>query len=266
LNRFYPAPPHISAAFYFDHLTQATAFAEVCDQVMAVGATPTGAYELIRTAVLPHFAMISDLGSRLESAQISLPKKRAREEWNRWINSQELTSHILRAAFKAPQIGIVIVAFEPTSEVDNVRVVHPIAVTTSGALLSMPEHISQSHRERSKAARVARYLLSVFRSVCESLDPLYGAIAVEASLPTPAELGGGARLGTELYVSNRLGIADPTLVADLSTIFANGFTERWKSGMYFSGWAAFNQVGQTLDKPLEAGARAAQRIGQALTA
>jgi hypothetical protein len=138
-------------------------------------------------------------------------------------------------------------------------------VTTSGELLSMPAHVSLSRRERQRAALTAQILLSVFRSVCEAHNPLYGAILVEQPLPTPQQLiEGNARLSTELFVSNRLLAVNPELERDLGTLFAAGSSQQWATGVFFSGWAVFSGKVHTIDAPLQVGDHAARYLGRAL--
>jgi hypothetical protein len=262
----YPEPPHISVGFYLDAASPRDAFTGVYDQVAAAGAVPTGVLEIVRAPAFPHFAMISDLASQLESLELNVRKEHELDQWMRWLHAQDPAVHVLRAAFDAPRAGLAVVAFEPIPEGSGADALHPVSVTMSGSLLSMPAHVSLNKRERAQALLVARFLMTVFRSVCESHDPLYGSIAVEASLPTPIELAAGrARVGTELFFSARLETADPTLERDLATIFAGGFSERWTKGIFFSGWAAFNTGGNLVDEPLAVSTRAAHRLGQALT-
>jgi hypothetical protein len=210
--------------------------------------------------------MISDLALQVESVHIDVRKNSVLNQWHHWLHAQDPAVHVLRAGFDAPQAGFVAVEFESIPEELGVYVSHPIAATISGELLSMPAHVSLNRQRRAQVAKAARFLLTVFRSVCESLNPLYGSISVEASLPTPPELSmpNKARLGTELFVSSRLGVTDPRLEQDLATIFAGGFSERWTTGMFFSGWATLNPEGRTVDAPLEVGTRAARRLGQTL--
>jgi hypothetical protein len=142
---------------------------------------------------------------------------------------------------------------------------HPVSVTISGALMTMPRQASLRPNEQELAVASARFILSAFRAVCESLNPLYGAIQVEAFLPTPAELiGRTARLGTEVFVSDRLVDADRAIVTRLSTAFAEGVSERWATGTFYSGWARFNPERKTVKRPLATGLAAAQALGTAL--
>ena len=267
MNRsgFYPEPPHISAAFFFEGSKDANPFMAVCEHVVASGATAMGAFDVIRADAFPHFAMVSDLAARLEPVQLDLGKENALEEWKRWLHAQEPTVYVVRGLFNTPHVGPVVVAFEPILEEVNADIPHPISVTTSGQLLAMPDNVPLSHRDRQQAFAVAQFLKRVFRSVCESLDPLYGSINVEANLPTPMELtAGDARVGTELCVSDRLTAADAELGDDLGTILTGSFTERWTNGLFFSGWWPFNPEGLTAEAPLLSSTDAARRLGQTL--
>jgi hypothetical protein len=266
-SSLYPEPPHVSAAFFFDSGTHASAFNGVCKHAIDVGATPTGELEIVRAAAFPYFAMISDLAPELECVRLDLRKGSVLDQWKQWRDTHDPSGHVLRAGFDTPQVGRVVVEFEPIPERFCMDIPHPVAVTIGGELLSMPAHVSLDKRERAQAAKAARFLLAVFRSVCESsLNPLYGSIVAEGNLPTPPELRASkkARVGQELFVSTRLGVADPGLERDLATIFAGAFVERWATGLFFSGWAPFNPEGRTVASPLEVGTHAAHRLGQAL--
>jgi hypothetical protein len=267
MNRLslYSDPPHISAAFYLDAAGPREAFAETCDRVAEAGAVPTGALEIVRASAFPRFAMISDLALQVESVQLDSRKEQRLEAWRRWLQTQAPTVHVLRTGFEVARAGPAVVAFDRIPDESAADVLHPVAVTMSGSLLSMPAHVSLSQRQRRQAAAIVAFLTTVFRSVCESLDPLYGMIGVEAHLPTPRELAAGnARVGTELFYSNRLAAGDPSLERDLAMIFADGYSERWATGRFFSGWAIFNSEGHTVGAPLQVGTSAARRLGEAL--
>src|SRR5712692_4060578 len=163
---FYPEPPHRSAAFYLDSKSPVDAFIQVCERVEDTGAISTGAFEVVRANAIPQFSMISDLAPRLESLRLHLQRGHE-HEWKRLLNVIEPSVQVIRAAFDVPSVGLVTVAFEPIPDDSKPKALHPIAVSTSGALLSMPASVSLSKRERQQAVTVARFMLTVFRSVCE---------------------------------------------------------------------------------------------------
>ena len=233
-------PPQISVSCYFDTMDPEDAFFAVCEEIEAAGATASGVFEIVHAASFPPFAMISDLAPRPEVIQIDVHKSKT-ETWKRLVAAQKPEVQVLRAAFEIPKVGPAIVTFEPIPDNLGLHSQHPVAVTISGELLSMPAHVALSRREQRWAAFTAQFLLSVFRSVCEAHNPLYGAILVEQSLPTPQQLiKGNARLSTEVFVSNRLLAMDPALERDLGIFFAAGSSQRWATGIFFSGWAVFS--------------------------
>lgn len=260
----YPEPPHISAGFYFDATDQVTAFNAVCQHLITSMAAPSGYMEVVRSAKFPRFTMISDLADQLELLKFNSGESKTLEQTTHWPPIEDTEIHILRAGFKTPQAGLAVVEFGLIPQGLGMDVPHPIAVTTSCALLSTPA--SNDKHELAQAKKTSRFVMEVFRSVCEELDPLYGSVVVEASLPVPAELTSAknSRIGTELFISFRLAETDPLLEPDLIGIFDGGFFEHWRTGIFFSGWNALNPMGRAVDAPLEVGARAARRLGLAL--
>ena len=264
-SRLYPEPPHVSAGFYLDKLGPREGFTRVCEALIATGGTPTGEVELVRSLHFPRFTMISDLASQLETTKLDIRKGQDDKAWKQMVQTHSSGKQLLRAGFETPRAGLAVVAFEPIPDNADKDSLHPISVTMSGSLISMPAQVSLSKTNRQQAITLGRFLLTVFRSVCESLEPLYGGIVVEASFPSPEEMANDtARMGTELFLSRRLEELDPQLERDMGIIFLTGSSERWKTGTFFSGWSIFNSDVRTVDRPLEVGSMAARRLARAL--
>jgi hypothetical protein len=262
-SSLYPDPPHVSAAVYADALAPEEAFRRICDLVAGQGAIPTGLTEWVAGSEFPSFMMISDLAARTQTARQDLKISREHALWTQWIGGLSADRRVLRTGFGVPRVGTAVVEYQPAAKDDPERR-HPVAITVSGALLSMPPTAGLSKTERKTSAATAAWLVGAFRRVCETLDPLYGAIATEAWLPVPVQLvSGHARLGTEVFVSDRLEQRAPGMAARLTALYAPGFVERWANGCFLSGWAAMNAPGRTLTEPLKAGTRAAAIVASA---
>jgi hypothetical protein len=264
-SSLYLDPPHVAAAFYLDRRAPEAALGLVCERVAAAGATPTGALTVVRGEGFPRFGMISDLARHLEDRTVEVRGAKRQEEWKALVNGATSGVKVLRAGLEVPQVGGVTVEFQPVPDGADSRTLHPVAVVVSGAFLSVPDTAALSKKERRQAQATAHFLMSVFRGLCEAEEPLYAGILVEAFLPTPPELlAGAARLGTELFVSKRLGSAAPGLDRTLAALFAKGFRESWSTGSFHSGWAAFNPQGLGIQAPVAVGTQAARHLGHAL--
>jgi hypothetical protein len=246
-------PPHVSAAYFFRGADSTQNLLEVCRRVLCVGLIKPVAIEYVQNTLFPQFARISDLSSQLESMRCDS------------IHQPSQEFQIVRVTLQSRDAGTVAVAFDAIPDRVIGAVAHPIASTVSGALLAMPLHAVLTARERRSAAKTALFLGTVFRKVCEELDPLYGGIQIETPLPTPSELVcGDGHVGTELFVSMSLSSIATNLDARLSRIFADGFRERWATGTFYSGWRVFNSAGRSVERPLAMGAQAARALGEAL--
>lgn len=263
--RLYPEPPHISVAFCLDRLGPQEGFAAVCEALFATGATPTGDVEQVRSLQFPRFAMISDLASQLEEEKIEIRSDKDVKALMRAIQEDHAGSKILRAGFETRQAGLAVVAFEPLPDTMDRNATHPLSITVGGSLISMPAQVSLSKQNRQKSIKLAEFLVTLLRSVCELHEPLYGGIVVEANFPSLEELViGTARVGTELFLSRRVQQLDPRIGHDMAQVFLGGSLEHWTTGTFFSGWSIFNSNARMVDKPLHVGETAARRLGRAL--
>lgn len=130
---------------------------------------------------------------------------------------------------------------------------HPVEVVASAGALGLPPS-TRSPDDEANATAVARWVLCVFRTVCETLDPLYAAITMHRWLPSPPELREGVPLGTEVYVANGLSVR-------LDELF---LPTTWRTGTFYSGWAPFNDAGTTVSTPQSRSSTAARLLGTAI--
>ena len=249
-----PQPPQASVGFYREYGTDADLFTAVCELLLDVGATPTG----VRTAPAGRaraFERVADLASELSPTDLT-HEPAAESRLRSLLASQALEHRVLQVGFIVRPVGALLVTYEPAVGPQGR---HPVAIIASGEQLSPP-----GGRAGRAGRAVARWLRESLRLGCDRLDPLYAAIVIEGSLPPPARLSADSRLGTELFVANRLLAADPALGADLSALFKRGAAESWPGGMFFSGWGWFNQAGRTIPNARTAERSAADRLGRAM--
>ena len=240
--------------FYSERGGDAELFTAVCELLLDAGATPTGA-QMTSAERAQAFERVGDLAAELSLAD--LVREPAAGKRLRWLLSGEAPEHrVLQVGFTMSPVGVLLVTYEPAAGLEGR---HPAAVISSAERLSPPG----GGAGRGGRA-VARWLGELLRLGCDRLDPLYAAIVIEGSLPPPARLSPDSRLGTELFVANRLLAADPELGADLAALFEQGAVEAWPGGMFFSGWGWFNQAGRTVKEARTMERRAADRLARAV--
>ena len=247
-----PQPPQASVGFYREHGTDSELFAGLCGLLLDTGATPTGA-RLALADQAQAFERVGDL--RLAQADLT-PGAEAGGQLRSLLSGDVPGHRVLEAGFSARPPGVLLATYEPAA---GPRGRHPVAVITSA------ERLSLSGRSTGRGGRaVARWLLESLRLGCDRLDPLYASIVIEGSLPPPDRLSAESRLGTELFVANRLLVADPGLEQDLAALLGQGMAETWPGGVFVSGWRWFNDAGRTIPNARTAERGAASRLARAL--
>jgi hypothetical protein len=249
-----PEPPQVSVGFYSERLTDADLFAAVCSLLLDIGAVPS------RTIVVPFeraqaFERIGDLADALAFVNLGSGPA-AGERLRQLLASAGSAGRVMQTSFAARPIGTLLVTYEPAAGPDGR---HPVAVIASAAPLSLP-----GGGAGRGAEAIAHWLRELLRAGCERLDPLYAAIIIEGSIPPPRRMSGDGRLGTELFVADRLVAADPRLITDLAAIFQDGAVESWQGGTFLSGWGWFNQAGRTVQAARTMEKRAAERLAPAV--
>jgi hypothetical protein len=250
-----PQPPQASVAFYSERAGDADLFSAVCELLLHAAATPTG----VQVAPAKHaqaFERVGDLAAASSSADLGRAPVAA-QRLRRLLAGEASKQRVLQVGFTMPPVGALLVTYEPAA---HPKGRHPVAVVASAESLAPPGG-TVGRRGRAVAHRLGELL----RTGCDRLGPLYAAIVVEGSLPPPEGLSADARLGTELFVADRLLAADPGLGADLAALFEQGVVEPWLGGTYFSGWGLFNQAGRTIHAARTVERRAANRLLRAVT-
>ncbi|MCM4079928.1 hypothetical protein [Paractinoplanes hotanensis] len=161
-----------------------------------------------------------------------------------------------RVAMNLPGVGQAAVSFEATPGEELPAGRHPVDVTVEAGAFALPRSI-WDERERAAAEVREEVVLRYFEACCAALDPAYAVLHSEGSTPTPAALAGGQQLGTDVYVSRRLGLgARLNQVARLSQV------REWTTGTFYSGW--FLTETPDLDALLAAWTRPSIVIGERL--
>jgi hypothetical protein len=249
-----PQPPQASVGFYRECAADADLFAGLCELLLDMRATPTGA-RVAPAGQARAFERISDLAPELSLIDLA-GERTADERLRGLVGGEAPEQRVLQAGFTARPVGAVLATYESAAEPQGR---HPVAVVASAERLSPPGGGG------GRAGRaVARWLKESLSRGCDCLDPLYAAIIIEGSLPPPALLSADSRLGTELFVANRLLAAAPGLDADLTALFGPGAAESWPGGLFFSGWGWFNQAGRTIPNARAVERSAADRLARAI--
>lgn len=161
-----------------------------------------------------------------------------------------------RVAMALPGVGQAAVSFEATPGKELPAERHPVDVTVEAGAFALPRSL-WDERERAAAEVREEAVLRYFEACCAALDPAYAVLHSEGSTPTPAALAAGRPIGTDVYVSRRLGLgARLNQVARLSQV------REWPTGTFYSGW--FLTESPDLDALRAAWARPSLVIGEKL--
>lgn len=163
-----------------------------------------------------------------------------------------------RVAMHLPEVGLAAVSLEATPGEEVPAAGHPVDVTVEAGAFAIPRPLwDDSEREAAEArqAAVLRYL----EACCTALDPAYAVLHSEGSTPSPSALAAGRQIGTDVYVSRRLG-----LDSKLTEVARLGATREWSTGTFYSGW--FLTETSDLDALLAAWTRPSLVIGEMLSA
>jgi len=137
---------------------------------------------------------------------------------------------------------------------------HPVAVSVSADALGLPEELWKA-KDRKAAYKLAGWATDVLRRLAGRTGAVYGAIAVEETLPTPSALRTGASIAGLPFLSAEL----PASVLDkFHAAFGRTQPVHWAEGTLFPGWKPFAQGNPAaVDRAALAAASAA--LGNALT-
>ncbi|MEV4264480.1 hypothetical protein [Kribbella sp. NPDC049584] len=114
---------------------------------------------------------------------------------------------------------------------------HPVAISSSAGALGWPEELWTA-KDRKAAYKLAGWATDVLRDLSSRTAAVYGAIAVEETLPTPSALRAGISIGSLPFLSAGL----PTAVHDkFHAALGRTQTVDWPNGTFFPGWRPYTR-------------------------
>jgi hypothetical protein len=242
-------PPQLTISVYSNQDERET-FKQLCLMLSEFDCTPTFDIEIAPAAL--DFEMISDLGSSRKIIKVSSYR------YDQLIRSLEPGLRALRAGYFHRKYGNVAVAYEMREGSDY----HPVGVSVGAGDLGLPDSL-WSAKQRRSAFKMAEWASSVLKSAASACKPLYGAIGVEYSLPTPRKLPSiRAGIPTEWFVSHTLLNREPSLEEKLRNIYADGSVTDWADGIFCSGWSPFNAERLTVEQPSKVSRDTAETLGR----
>lgn len=249
----YPDPPQLSVSVYADQVAGRAAYAAVCGVLEERGASPTGRVDTAPAGA--GFDAVSDLAEVIDHLEVGGHRFAALVRAGEAAPAGQAVA--VRAGYTVKPVGLAVVTYERRAATDA----HPVAVLAGSGALGLPDE-ARSGRERREADKIGRWARETLRAVCAAVDPLYGALAVEDTLPTPHTLASRNRL-TNVYVSDRLLATSDRLERRLRECYEGGDAARWEKGIYLSGWAPFNEARRSVADPHETGRRTASLLAAA---
>lgn len=252
MSEIYPEPPHLTVAVYSSH-SEADTFTQLCQTAHDMDCVPRNLVEVAPWS--QDFEFVSDLGAAKETLNVSAAR------FEQLVAGLDPVVRTLRAAYSHRKFGTVVVEYIQRTGPGR----HPIGLSLGSASLGIPDTL-WSRSERQSAYAIAGWSRSVLQAASSRCEALYGAVGVEFSLPVPAQLTSGKeRLVTELFISGRLIDRDKSIESKLRQAFTSGAVVNWRDGVFFSGWAPFNDQRVSISDPGPAVDAAASALGAVLS-
>lgn len=253
MRDLYPDPPHLSVSLYSENLTEDAAFAALCRAVQEAGGTPTG--------TLQTFPRSFDFCWASELTDVSQTQTVADDSFWPLVEGTDPRTRVAKAGLTADTPGLVVVSLKSKGDDDPSR--HPLAASMYADQLGIPVQLWEEGDE-VRANKIATWAEGLMRTACDSITPLYAALMVEETLPTPPELD--ELRSKDVFVPNRLLAADRALEPDLRNHYGEDRISRWSTGIFCAGWQGFHP-GRTYQKQVPAaGTYPGTRIQQAISA
>jgi hypothetical protein len=246
--------PHYVVGFYFENANSNAQLMSVCEKVLAAQPLRPVAALVAKCRDFPIYGgFMYGLPAPVEAIELpSLDKQLTNDQ------------HLLEVSLHSTTLGPVVVGYETIAPQLAGLVAHPIGVTIRGKYLELVSVASADEDMVRRSQAEATFLLDTLRICCETLAPLYGIIIVEEPMPTPADLIGSSRCHGEVFFSEKLLNAQDGLRDVLDHAYAQGYSEAWATGRFYSSWAPFNPAGRTMRAPLSADTAARRAIRAAV--
>jgi hypothetical protein len=221
-------PPHLSVSVYSELTDERAVFAALADVVRRHGGVGTRRVDVIPPEL--------DFNTLTEPWPRQLDVDPA--EFDRLVAGGEDAWTPVAAGFVTTAAGPLVLTYLRRHGDDR----HPVEARVYADDLGLPDFVRDAEQDAS-AERLATWIRGLFRDACERIDPLYAELTIETTLPTPSALD-GAQVDN-VYVADRLLAADVQLEHDLRMTYDTGDVARWRTGLYCSTWAPFNDAGRT---------------------
>ncbi|MEU8365110.1 hypothetical protein AB0C27_54765 [Nonomuraea sp. NPDC048882] len=245
-----PEPPHLSFGLYSEH-GERLLLSQVC---AAIGSGAGGLTGVIGVAPRDsQFELVSDLGADYYETEFPLPHAAA------VVSDADPELRAVRVGLRHELVGAMVAGYDWSDSGAD----HAVSVLAEAGPLGVPDEI-WTGAERRRARKRAERFVALMRHVCDEVDPLYGAVGVEMSMPTPRLLARSRNGLGDLYVSDRLMSRSPALRDGLSGCFAKAQVDTWGNGTYFSSWGPFNGAGVSAPHAEEISREAVRLLGRAL--
>ncbi|WP_088289921.1 hypothetical protein [Kineosporia sp. A_224] len=228
----YPEPPHLTASVVAAG-AQEDQFSRACTVAVSLGCTGTGAVVVAPWEQSFEFRFhLEDLAARQDLSPGS---------FDAVVSGADTTrGRPILAGFRHPTWGVVLVEYLPSGPADQ----HPIGVTVAADALGIPESLWSS-REKTRARKLAAWIISVLTQLVDDDGVLYGALGIELRLPSPTALAGGdAVWASSVYVPD--GLADGQVDVPAAFQEALGDAVSLGRGRLYCGWAPLSGGGEVV--------------------
>lgn len=253
MRELYPDPPHLSVSLYSENLSEDAAFAAVCRAVQEAGGTPTGNLEI--------FPRAHDFCWASELTDVSQAQTVAEDAFWLLIEGKDPQTRIAKAGFTADTPGLVVISLKSKGDNDPSR--HPVAASMYADQLGIPAQL-RNKCDDARAKALAMWAETLMRIACDNIAPLYGAMMVEETLPTPPKLD--KLRSKDVFVPDRLLAADHALEPDLRNHYGDDRISRWRTGIFYAGWQGFHPDRTYQQQVPATGTYPGTRIQQAISA
>jgi hypothetical protein len=252
MGELYVEPPQLTVAVYGNAPERET-FAQLCSVLPAAGCSPDYLLEVAPADI--DFEMISDLGANRDMITVDSGR------YERLLAGQEPDLRVLQARYSHRKYGHAVVGYEMRKGTGA----HPVGASVSAGALGFPDSL-WSAKQRREAYALADWSRSLLETAAAACKPLYGAVGIEYSLPTPSKLADTrAGIPTEWFISRDVLNQASSLEGKLRALYTEGAVTEWADGIFCSGWEPYNSERKTVGQPSETARSTARTLGRTLS-